>query len=82
MPGPVMGQGRRRVRQTGGEILPAHVYRNEEERWCGLLSGSVLFMLMLPPLQSKVIEPYSVQSVWFLSRLLLKETGRIQNFGS
>jgi hypothetical protein len=60
MLGPVMGQGRKRVKQTGGEILPAHVYRNEEEGWCGILSGSVLFILMLHPLQSKVVKPYSV----------------------
>jgi hypothetical protein len=31
-PGPVPGQGGSRVGQTGGKILPAHVYRNEEER--------------------------------------------------
>jgi hypothetical protein len=43
MPRPVLGRGGRRVRQTGGEILLAHVYHNEEERWCRFLSGSVLF---------------------------------------
>jgi hypothetical protein len=42
MLGPIPGQGGRWVGQTGGKILPAHVYRNEEERWCGLLLSSVL----------------------------------------
>jgi hypothetical protein len=42
MLGPISGQGGRRVGQTGGKILPAHIYRNEEERWCGLLLSSVL----------------------------------------
>jgi hypothetical protein len=23
--------------------MPAHIYHNEEERWCGLFPGSVLF---------------------------------------
>jgi hypothetical protein len=31
MPGPIPGRGGRRAGQTGGEILPAHVYHNEEE---------------------------------------------------
>jgi hypothetical protein len=31
MPGPILGLGGRRVGQTGGEILPAHVYRNEKK---------------------------------------------------
>jgi hypothetical protein len=30
-PGPIPGQGGSRVRQTGGEILPAHVYHNEDK---------------------------------------------------
>jgi hypothetical protein len=30
MPGPISGRGGRRVGQTGGEILPAHIYYNEE----------------------------------------------------
>jgi hypothetical protein len=63
MHGPVPGWGGRRVRQTGGEILLAHVYHNEEERWCRLLSGSVLFRLVVPPLHPGVVEPYSVRGV-------------------
>jgi hypothetical protein len=63
MLGLVPGQGGRRVRQTGGEVLPAHAYHNEEERWCRSLSGSVFFRLAAPPLQSRVVGPYSVQGV-------------------
>jgi hypothetical protein len=81
MPRLVLGRGRRRVRQTGGEILPAHVYRNEEERWCGSLQGSVLFRLVAPPLQPRVVGPYSVQGVCFRSHSLLEGTCHIQNFG-
>jgi hypothetical protein len=29
-PGLALGQGGRRDRQTGGKILPAHVYQKEE----------------------------------------------------
>jgi hypothetical protein len=81
MPGPIPRRGGRQARQTGSKILPAHAYRNEEERWCGLLSGSVLFRLVAPPLQLRVVGPYLVQCVWFPSRLLLNGTGHIQNFG-
>jgi hypothetical protein len=49
MPGPVPGQGGRRVRQTGGVILRAHVYHNKEERWYGLLLGSVFLGWWLLP---------------------------------
>jgi hypothetical protein len=76
-----MGRGGRRVGQTGGEILPARIYQNEEERWRGLLPGSVLSRLVAPPLQTGVVGPYPVRGVWFPSRLLLDGTGRIQNFG-
>jgi hypothetical protein len=48
MSGFVSGREGRRVGQTGGEILCAHVYHNEEERWCGVLPGSVLFRLVAP----------------------------------
>jgi hypothetical protein len=51
MPGPTLGWGGRWARQIGGKILPAHVYHNEEERWCELLLSSVLFRLVAPPLQ-------------------------------
>jgi hypothetical protein len=29
-------------RQIGGKIMSAHIYRNKDERWCGLLPGSFL----------------------------------------
>jgi hypothetical protein len=35
--GPVPNQEGRRDGQSGGEILPAHTYRKEEELRCGLL---------------------------------------------
>jgi hypothetical protein len=57
MPGPILGRGGRRVRQTCGELLPAHVYCNKEERWCGLLLGSILFWLVAPHLQHGVVVP-------------------------
>jgi hypothetical protein len=59
----ILGQGGRQARHTGGKILPAHVYCDEEERWCGLLRGSVLFRLVAPPLQAAVVGPYLVQGV-------------------
>jgi hypothetical protein len=46
MVGPFPGHGGKRVGQTGGKILHVHVYYNEEERWCGLLLGSVNFRLI------------------------------------
>jgi hypothetical protein len=82
MLGPVPGWGGRQVGQIGCEILTVHVYRNEEERRCELLQGSVLFRLVVPPLQTGVVGSYPVLSIWFASRLLLEGTGRIQNFGS
>jgi hypothetical protein len=60
---PILGWGGWQVRQTGGEILHAHIYRNEEERWCGLLLGSVLFRLVAPPLWPGVVEPYPIRGV-------------------
>jgi hypothetical protein len=61
--GPNLGWGVRRVGQTGGEIMPAHVYRNGEDKWCILLLGLVLFRLVAPPLQPGVVEPYPVWGV-------------------
>jgi hypothetical protein len=81
MPVPVPGRGGRRAKQTGGKILPAYIYRNKEERWCGLLPGSVLFRLVAPPLQPVLVGSYLVRGVWFHSRLLLEGTGYIHNFG-
>jgi hypothetical protein len=51
MPEPIVGRGGRQAGQTGGKIPPTNIYCNEEERWCGLLLGSVLFRLVAPPLQ-------------------------------
>jgi hypothetical protein len=78
---PISGWGGRRVRQTDDEILPVHVYHNEEERWCGLLLGLVLFRLVAPPLPPGVVEPYLVRGVWFPSHLLMEGISHIQNFG-
>jgi hypothetical protein len=81
MPGPILGQGERWNGQTGDEILPPHDYRNEGKRWCGLLSGLVLFRLVAPPVQLGVVRLYPVRGVWFPNRLPLEATGRIHNFG-
>jgi hypothetical protein len=81
MPGPILGQGGRHVGQTGGEILPAHDYRNEEKRWCRLHPGSILFRLVAPPLQPGVVGTYPVRGVWFHSHLLLVGTGQIHILG-
>jgi hypothetical protein len=78
---PISGWGGRRVRQTCGKILLAHIYHNEEERWCGLLPDSVFFRLVTPSLQLGVVRSYLVRGVWFLSHLLLEGTDRIYNFG-
>jgi hypothetical protein len=76
----MLGPVPRWVRQIGGKILPARIYRNEEERWRRLLLDSVLFRLVAPPLQPGVVEPYLVWIVWFPSHLLLERTGHVQNF--
>jgi hypothetical protein len=78
--GLISGRGERRVRQTGDKILPAHVYHNEEERWCVLFPDSFLFRLVAPPLQPGVVGPYPVWDVWFPSHLPLEGVDRIQNF--
>jgi hypothetical protein len=62
------------VGQTGGKILPAHVYRNEEERWFRLLLGSVLSRLVAPPIQPGVVGSYPVRGVWFPGHLLWEGT--------
>jgi hypothetical protein len=46
MLGPIPGRGGRRNGQTGGEIMPAHVYHNEGKRKCRLLPSLVLFRLV------------------------------------
>jgi hypothetical protein len=58
MPGPVLVWGGRQDGQTGGEILPAHIYSNEGKRRCGLLPGLVLFRFVAPPLQPGLVGPY------------------------
>jgi hypothetical protein len=50
----VLSQGAR-IRQAGligVEILPAHGHRGGGKDWCGLLSGLVLFILVVPPSSS------------------------------
>jgi hypothetical protein len=81
MPGLIQGRRGSQVGQSGGEIMPAHIYRNEKKRWQGLLPCSDLFRLMAPPLQLVVIGSYPGYGVWFPSYLLLEETSRIKNFG-
>jgi hypothetical protein len=52
-----------RIRLDGliaGKIMPAHGYQNGGSDWCGLLPSRVLFRLVVPPLQSGVMEPYLV----------------------
>jgi hypothetical protein len=70
----------RLARPTGGEILPAHGYRDGGSDWCGLLSGRVLFRLVVPPLQPGVVGPYLVRGMWFASRLSLERTGTYIDF--
>jgi hypothetical protein len=60
---PVSGRGEGWNGLTGGKILPAHDYHNEGKRWCGLLSGLVLFRLVVLPLQPGVVGPYPVRGV-------------------
>jgi hypothetical protein len=57
---PISGWGGRRNEQTGGEILPTHVYCKEEKQRCGLLPGLVIFSLVAPPLQPGVVGPYPI----------------------
>jgi hypothetical protein len=77
MHGLVPSWGGRRVGLIGGKILPAHVYHDEEKRWCRLLSGSILFWFVVPPLQPGAVGSYPIWDVWFSSHLLLEGTGRI-----
>jgi hypothetical protein len=66
-----------RVGEGGGEILRTHVYHNKEERWCVLILGSVLFLLVTPPLQPGVVGSYLIWGVWFSNHLLLEGTSHI-----
>jgi hypothetical protein len=49
---------------------------------CGLLPGLVLFRLVAPPLQHRVVGLPPIRGAEFPSRLSLEGTDRIQNFGS
>jgi hypothetical protein len=81
MLGPIPGQGGRWNGQIGGEILPIHVYHNEEKRMCGLLPGSVLLRLVVLPLQAGVVGSCPIRGIWFSSHLSLKRNNHIQNLG-
>jgi hypothetical protein len=50
---------------------------NEGKRWCGLLLGFVLFRLVAPPLEPRVVGPYLAWGKWFHSRLQLEGISRI-----
>jgi hypothetical protein len=67
--------------QSGGKILHVCVYRDEREGQHGPSLGLVYFRLVVSPLQIEAVGPYLLQSVWFHSRLLLKEIDRIQIYG-
>jgi hypothetical protein len=62
-PGLAPGWGERQNGLTCGEILPAHDYWHMGKHWCGLLLGLVLFSLVVPPLQPRVVGPNPVQGV-------------------
>jgi hypothetical protein len=66
---------------TGGEILPTHSYQYGGKYWCGLLSGLVLFSLVIPPLKPGVVGSYLVWGTWFPSHLSLEGIDCINIFG-
>jgi hypothetical protein len=49
MPRPIPGRGGTPAEQTGSEVLPVHIYHNEEKWRCGLFPSLVLFSLVTPP---------------------------------
>jgi hypothetical protein len=49
MPRPIPGRGGMPAEQTGSEVLPVHIYHNEEKWRCGLFPSLVLFSLVTPP---------------------------------
>jgi hypothetical protein len=63
--------------QTSGEILSVRGYCDRREDRYGSFMGLVLFRLVAPPLQPRVVGPYLVWGAWFPSRLPLEGTGRI-----
>jgi hypothetical protein len=74
-----LGQATRRIYNgwVGGKILIVHGYCDEWEDPYKLFPGLILFRLVDPPLQSRVVGLYLVRGTWFPSRLLLEETDYI-----
>jgi hypothetical protein len=66
---------------VGGKIMTVCRYYDGGEDRYRLFPGLILFRLVVPPLQPRVVEPYLVRGTWFPNRLLLKGTDRIQIFG-
>jgi hypothetical protein len=72
--------GSSRARERGGMGL--QVVRSRlptttiigEMCWHELLPGLACFKLVVPPLQSEVVGPYSIWGVWFPNHLLLVGT--------
>jgi hypothetical protein len=60
--------------------MPTDDYHNRGKYCHALLSGLLLFRLVVPPLQLGVVGPYPVWGVWLLSHLLLEGTECIQIF--
>jgi hypothetical protein len=75
------GSGRgRMVKQVAKSSLPAPIVARKKCKH-ELLLGLVLFRLVAPPLQPRVVVLYLIWGVWFPSHLPLERTGHIQNFG-
>jgi hypothetical protein len=55
-------------------------YRGGGKDWCGLLSGLILFSLVVSHLQSGVVGPYPIWGTRFLSHLPLEGTGPYSDF--
>jgi hypothetical protein len=47
----------------------------------GSFLGLLLFRLVAPPLQPRVVGPYLVRGLWFPDLFPLEGTDHIQNFG-
>jgi hypothetical protein len=60
-PGMTWAGGMRRTGLIGDEILSAHDFRDRGNCWFGLLPDLVYFRLVVPHLQSIVVEPYPVR---------------------
>jgi hypothetical protein len=50
--------------QSGDEMLAARANHRAEKRWRGLLPRLVLFILVAPPLQSRVVRPFTWYGVY------------------